>query len=213
MGYARILQLVMKPVSPDQHSIHDGRIDVFDLYDLPTLDLNSYRGIICGMSADLRFLHQQQPLLEAWIRQGGCFLYSGHPVEPFLSDMPTWRKLCFHGLDDIWLYPLESHPLWEGIDRCDFLLRTGVPGTHSFEELLSIGVGGFYARNYLADLPACAKAITGLGPGKLPVDVSYPLGSGEVIVHCGNDLTTTVQVPGTSSEHFTERIYRYLEQS
>lgn len=211
MKSAHIIQLVMRPVETGQSSAHDGRVDVVDLYDLASIELDRYRGLILGTGSDQRFLKQHAPLLESWAHAGGRILYSGHPVEPFLAYMPSWRKLHFRGIEDIWLTALDPHPIWEGVDRRDLLLRTGVPGPHSFEELLLVGVGGFYARNYLADLPQHARAITGIGPGRLPVDVSYPMGKGEVIVHCGNDLTATSQQAGTSIEHFTERILAYME--
>lgn len=211
MSSAQIIQLVMRPVETGQASAHDGRVVIADLYDLASIELDRYRGLILGTGSDQRFLKRHAPLLESWVQAGGRLLYSGHPVEPFLDGMPSWRKLHFRGIEDIWLTALDPHPIWEGIDRRDLLLRTGVPGSHSFEELLRIGVGGFYARNYLADLPQSTRAITGIGPGRLPVDVSYPMGKGEVIVHCGNDLTATSQQAGTSIEHFTERILTYME--
>ena len=70
-------------------------------------------------------------------------------------------------------------------------------------------MGGFYARNYLAALPEGARVITGIGPGRLPVDVSYALGAGEVIVHAGNDLTSFVN-QDDSTAGFDQRIYQYL---
>lgn len=203
-----VLRLVMKPVTAEERRIND-LVEKRDLYELPQLDLAPYRGIILGMGSDLRFLDRNRAKLEAWVRSGGRLLYSGHPVLPFLEGMPQWRKLHFHGVEDIWLTAMEPHPLWEGLERRDVLLRTGVPGSHSFEALLEIGVGGFYARNYLAALPEGARVITGIGPGRLPVDVSYALGAGEVIVHAGNDLTSFVN-QDDSTAGFDQRIYQYL---
>jgi hypothetical protein len=206
----RIVEYVMRPVPPDESLDHGGRARRTDLYQLEETDLSAYRGLILGISADQRYLASQRDRLEGWVRAGGRLLMNGHPVLPFLTDMPQWRKLHFHGVDDIWLSALEPHPIWEGLDRRDVLLRTGVPGRHSFEDLKRIGVGGFYARSYLVGLGESARAITGIGPGKLPVDVSYPLGDGEVIVHAGNDLIG-FDTPGTTAAGLADRVLTYLE--
>ncbi|MDR2374051.1 MAG: hypothetical protein LBD77_08145 [Bifidobacteriaceae bacterium] len=206
----QVAEFVMRPVPPDGRLAQDGRLEKIDIYDLPATDLGRYSGLIFGISVDQRFLGGQRPSLEGWVKAGGRLLMNGHPVAPFLEGMPQWRKLHFHGVDDIWLTALEPHPIWDGLDRRDILLRTGVPGRHSFEELLRIGVGGFYARSYMVGLPDAARSITGIGPGKLPVDVSYPLGAGEVIVHAGNELLG-FDTPGTSAEGLANRVMTYLE--
>ncbi|MDO4887327.1 MAG: hypothetical protein Q3979_01270 [Actinomycetaceae bacterium] len=200
-----VLKLVMRsPSEPD-----DGKVTTIDIYDLPGRDLADYRGLIVTMGCDQVFLHERRDELSAWVRSGGRMLVSGHPLRPFVDGMPTIRKMEFHGAGDVWLSPLGEHPIWAGVDRRDVLFNTGVPGQHSFEELTRIGVAGFYARNYLADLPEGAIEITGIGPGKLPVDVAYPLGSGEVIVHAGNDLLGFDR-PGTTAERLSQTAVSYL---
>ncbi|MDO5671298.1 MAG: hypothetical protein Q4G30_00365 [Actinomycetaceae bacterium] len=206
---ATILRLVMRTPAPRDP---ESRVDEADLYDLPQINLSSYRGVILALGSDQRFLKTHQNQVEGWIRAGGRLLVNGHPVLPFLDPMPRWRKLHFHGVDDIWLSALDDHPIWAGVERRDLLLRTGVPGQHSFEDLLRIGVGGFYARNYLVGIPEGGTVVTGIGPGKLAVDVSYPLGAGEVIVHAGNDLES-FDYADTSAAGMRERIYKHLEQS
>ena len=158
------------------------------VYDLHTINLDEYLAIVISMGCDQRFLERHSDKLNQWVKAGGKILVNGQPVRPFLEGMPQWRKLHFHGVDDIWLTAMDEHPIWEGVERKNLLLRTGVPGKHTFEELLEIGVGGFYARAYMVGLPDNASVITGIGIGKLPVDVSYRLGEGEVIMHSGNDL-------------------------
>ena len=162
--------------------------DYQEVYELENIDLTPYTGIIVSASCDQIFLAKHGDILEQWVKDGGTLLVNGHPVHPFLTDMPSWRKLYFHGVNDIWLHTTGRHPIWDGVDMRGLLLRTGVPGEHSFEELLKIGVGGFYARNYLVNLPGNAHVIVGIGEGKLPVDVAYPYGRGEVIMHCGMDV-------------------------
>ncbi|MBP3223360.1 MAG: hypothetical protein J6M18_05475 [Actinomycetaceae bacterium] len=165
------------------------KYDYCEVYDFPSQNLDTYSGIIIGSSCDQIFLHEHSHILNAWVKNGGKILVNGHPVLPFLENMPQWRKLFFHGVDDIWLHSLEKHPIFDGVDMTHMLMRTGVPGNHTFEEMRDkYGVGGFYARNYMVNLPSGAKVITGIGTGHLPIDISYPLGNGEVIMHSGIDL-------------------------
>ncbi|MDK8783007.1 hypothetical protein ACRQD2_07665 [Actinotignum sp. GS-2025e] len=185
--------------------------DLIDTYELPGTQLADYRGIVVSMGADQLFLETQRERLSAWVRAGGKLLANGLPMRRWVDGLPSHRKMEFHGLDDVWLSAVEPHPIWEGVERRDMLLRTGVPGQHSFEELREIGVAGFYARSFLAELPEGTRVITGIGPGKLPVDISYRLGEGEVIVHNGNDLSGFA-FPGTSAAGLRRAITEYLEK-
>lgn len=170
-------------------------VETVDLYSFDEVNLHDYSGLVISGSCDQVYLSRRAERLTSWVKAGGRLLVNGHPLAPMVEGIPQIRKLEFHGLDDVWLTSVGVHPIWRGIELTDVLLRTGVPGEHSFEELKEIGVAGFYARNYLAGLPDGARVITGLGPNRLPVDVAYPLGRGEVVVHAGNDLA------GFASEH------------
>ena len=211
---ATVLKLVMgKPSECATNTCcEESPVYTIDIYDLPNADLSKYRGLIITMGCDQVFLKKHRDRITKWVKAGGTVLTSGHPMMPFIEGLPTTRKMQFHGMEDVWLSPVEAHPIWDGIDRTDVIFNTGVPGKHSLDELAKIGVAGFYARNYLSELPAGVRVITGIGPSNLPVDVSYRLGEGEVIVHAGNDLFGFDR-PGTSTEGWNNTIIRYLEGS
>lgn len=186
---SRVLKLTMSGTSTRDQVYPAGvTVDEIDIYSFDGLRLEDYVGLIVSGGCDQIFLERRRDAISAWVRDGGRLLANGHPLRQFVDELPSIRKMEFHGLGDVWLSAVDEHPVWDGIDRRDVLLRTGVPGDHTFEKLTSIGVAGFYARNYLANLPEGASVITGIGPNKLPVDVAYSLGEGEVIVHAGNDL-------------------------
>ena len=208
---AKVLKLVMgKPGDcGGEECCADTSVYTADIYSLPDIDVADYRGLICTMGCDQVFLAAHRERITAWVRAGGKLLTSGHPMIQFVEGLPQTRKMEFHGLDDVWLSSCEPHPIWGGIDRKDVLFNTGVPGKHTFEELKEIGVAGFYARNYLAALPENSVVITGIGSGKLPVDISYRLGEGEVIVHAGNDLMS-FERSGTSTASWNAKIVSYL---
>lgn len=203
---AHVLQLVPRPSTPESDP---DRVDIRDVYDFDDLDLRDYAGVSVSGACDQRHLAAREATITAWVKAGGRLLVNGHPLTRFVEGLPKHRKLDFHTPRDLWLTELGSHPIWDGIDRRDVLYNTGVPGQHTFEELERIGVAGFYAHAYLVDLPADATVITGIGQGRLPVDLSYPLGDGEVIVHLGNDFV--VSGMGAAVARFSDRTIAYLE--
>lgn len=203
----RVLHLVQRHAAPAEDT---DRLAVRDVYDLDGIDLGDFAGIMVGNACDQRFLAARTDRLSAWVRAGGRILVNGHPLERFVENMPKYRKLDFHTTRDLWLTETGAHPIWDGVDRRDLLFNTGVPGPHTFEDLERIGVAGFYAHAYLVDLPEGAVVITGIGPGRLPVDVAYRLGAGEVILHLGNDMTAFSR-PGTSAADLGERTLDYLD--
>lgn len=206
-----ILKLAMTNAEPDLWAPPGVPyyVEKRNLYELPRLTLSEYAGMIISMSCDQVFVEKHSETLTHWVEDGGRLLINGHLLRRIVQPQPISRKLDFRGAADIWLSPVSPHPIWEGINRDDVVLRTGVPGQHSLEELKNIGVAGFYGRAYLADLPDNTTVITGLGPFALPVDVSYPIGAGEVIIHHGNDLESFT-TEGTSAAHFDLQIYSYL---
>ncbi|MGY5764268.1 hypothetical protein ACXET9_03575 [Brachybacterium sp. DNPG3] len=195
------LHLVQRPASAAEDT---ARIAVRDVYDLDRLDLDAFTGIILARDVDQRFLARHRDRLSDWVRSGGRLLVSGHPQTVFVERLPLPRQMEFRTEEDLRLSALERHPIWEGADRSS----------------TSCGC------SYLADLPTDAQVITGIGLGRLPVDVSYPLGAGEVVVHGGGDLLDPAH-PGrpaadllafaelagdpTAAEEIAERILDHLE--
>lgn len=202
-----VLQLSQRS---DSALMHSGRVQAVDVYDLDHTDLDQFTGVLVDSGCDQRFLSGHSHRLSDWVRAGGRVVANGHPVMSWLDDMPTHRKLDFRTQDDLWLSATGDHPIWAGVDRRELLFRTGVPGRHSFERLQHIGVAGFYAHAYLVDLPIGAVTVTGIGQSRLPVDVVYPLGDGEVVLHIGNDLSSFA-VPETTAAGLSDRVIDYLE--
>ncbi|MCC9205951.1 hypothetical protein [Arthrobacter sp. zg-Y769] len=164
-------------------------VDAYDLDDdAARARILSADGLVIGGGVDHLLLARHRDALTGFVRAGGRVLVNGQVVRPFIDGLAVWRKLEFRGAQDVRPHPVQPHPVWGGIDYRDLHYRTGVPGTHSYERLEEIGVAGFYGRGYHLDLPGGAAVVTGIGQYRLPLDYSYPLGDGEVLVHGGNDL-------------------------
>ncbi|MCQ1951260.1 hypothetical protein NNX28_15175 [Arthrobacter sp. zg-Y859] len=164
-------------------------VDAYDLDDdAARARILSADALVIGGGVDHLLLGRHREALTGFVRAGGRVLVNGQVVKPFIDGLAVWRELEFRGAQDVRPHPVSPHPVWAGIDYRDLHYRTGVPGTHSYERLEEIGVAGFYGRGYHLDLPENATVVTGIGQYRLPLDYSYTLGNGAVLVHGGNDL-------------------------
>ncbi|MCC3292240.1 hypothetical protein [Arthrobacter sp. zg-Y1110] len=181
-----------KPMLGQTDTTWRGAFEDVDAYDLDDdaarARILSADGLVIGGGVDHLLLGKHREALTGFVRAGGRVLVNGQVVKPFIDGLAVWRKLEFRGAQDVRPHPVSPHPVWAGIDYRDLHYRTGVPGTHSYERLEEIGVAGFYGRGYHLDLPEGATVVTGIGQYRLPLDYSYRIGSGEVLVHGGNDL-------------------------
>lgn len=151
--------------------------DAAPLYDLPTLDLTRTPGLVIDMHADQCFLAEQAGLVEAYLAGGGSILFNGHIAYPVFDGCAPFVPLASRGIDDLNIAPLADHPVLSGLDIPALGIRKGVRG--------------FYGRGH-NPMPPGARAITGIGPDRLPVDwaLDRPDG-GRLFVHGGNDLWAT----------------------
>lgn len=187
-----------------------GAIEHVDIYRLADLDLADVTGISISGMCDQEYLSRHQAKLEAFVRAGGRMLINGHVAKPFLPGLPKWRKLVFTQPADLVVEAAMPHALWRGVDLADVLYRTGVPGVHTRQELEKIGVAGFYGRGYAVRLPEGATVINTIGPLRAPIDYTFPLGMGEVVVHQGLDLAAFFGIPGSTLGNFETNIHAWL---
>ncbi|WP_328393212.1 hypothetical protein [Nocardia sp. NBC_00416] len=159
-----------------------------DVYDLPGECDTATTGIYLTDDADQEFLLEQRPLLDTFVARGGRIVVNGHVQRVFLDGLTTWRKLEFRNPRDLALTRVTEHPVWAGTDPKSFLYNTGTRGPVPFAELERIGVAGFYGRGCYPDLPEYARIVHTIGRTHAPIDYDYPLGTGRVLVHGGNDL-------------------------
>ncbi|MFD7548835.1 hypothetical protein [Streptomyces sp. NPDC059816] len=204
-----ILKATMGRSTVDR-TVPDRPVPTFDLYELTAARLDGCRGLILSLDCDQVFLSERADLLADWVRGGGRVLVNGHVNRPFLPGLAPWRRLDHRGPRDLRITPVTPHPIWAGVDFDELLYRTGVPGTPTGEELARVGVAGFYGRGYHGALPEDATVINGIGPYRLPIDISYPLGAGAVLAHAGNDLLSFSDHDRTT-RHLGARLLHWLE--
>lgn len=137
-------------------------------------------GLITTMHLDQDGLMAHADRLEALMDRGGRWFFNGHIMRPFLEGLGTYQPIKQAGRDDLTLTPLASHRVFADVDRDELGARKGV--------------SGFYGRGH-NPMPERAEAVTGIGPGHLPVDWDWHRpGGGRFFSHAGNDL------PGASEK-------------
>lgn len=189
----------------------DDRVRSLDLYDLSPAELDGCRGLMLSLYCDQIFLERNSALLTDFVRGGGRILVNGHVQIPFLPGLSRWKRIDFSGPEDLRPACVTPHPIWEGVDYQELLYRSWItdPPPRG-AELARYGVAGFYGRGYHSELPEDATVINGIGPYRLPVDISYPLGDGAVLAHAGNDLAGFAD-PQRSTRHLASRLLDWLE--
>ncbi len=171
------------------------RVCALDVYDLPEADLTNVRGLLIGMHCDQRQLQRTQTRLTEFVVHGGRVAVCGQIAHPFLPGLSRFTPLQNYCLEDLIVYELAPHPVWNGVVLDDLIYRRGVVG--------------FYGRGFHIPL-AGAVVVNGLGLTRLPLDFVYRLGRGEVLVHGGNDLWGYV-ADSTSAHRLTPQLLDWME--
>ncbi len=132
------------------------------------------RGLITTMHLDQIGLMGFAADLAAFLDRGGRWFFNGHMLREFVPGLGVYQPIPQAGREDLRLTPLAQHAVFAGIDRARLGARKGV--------------AGFYGRG-ANPLPVGATAVTGVGPGRLPLDWDWarPEG-GRLFSHAGNDL-------------------------
>jgi hypothetical protein len=98
-------------------------------------------------------------------------------VRPFIDGMQPFVPLASQRRSDLALERLAPHPVFAGV----------AAEAHQTQK----GVAGFYGRGHNPPLPG-ATLLTGIGPGRLPVDWEWLNAcGGGLFVHSGNDIWGT----------------------
>ncbi|MEF2070272.1 hypothetical protein [Consotaella aegiceratis] len=152
----------------------DGLISAVRQDRLSAADIDAAAGLVASAHVDQLDLMERQESLERFLDAGGRMVFNGHVVRPFVQGLKPFVPLVRPHRGDFDLARLAEHPVFSGI------------AARSLET--NRGVAGFYGRGHNPP-PDGAVAITGIGPGRLPVDWEWkrPQG-GALFVHSGNDL-------------------------
>lgn len=186
-----VLNAVMAPrpsARGDHHDDDNGaRVREVDLYQLFESCTPETTGVYLSGDVDQEFLAGRLEEFDELVRGGLRVVVNGHVQRPFLTGLSRWRRAEYRGPADLALTRVNEHQVWRDVDPAALLYNTP-SGTYTLPERAEVGVAGFYGRGYYLDLPEGATVVHTLGRIAGPIDLVYPLGAGQVLVHAGNDL-------------------------
>lgn len=169
-------------------------------------------GLMISSGADHLQLARHTDALTDFVGRGGRVLVNAQIAVPFIHGQARWSRLNYRSAGELRPHQVTAHPVWDGVDYLDLHFRKGHAGTFRPQaELVGSGVAGFYGRGYHVDLPSDSTVITGIGPLRLPLDYSFRIGDGEVVVHAGRDLDKYAD-PAYSTGRFAENLTSWLNR-
>lgn len=117
-------------------------LEPVDIYDLPTADLEKYRGLIVSDRVDQEFLYQHRAMIRDYLDQGGVMVVSGEVFRPWL---PGPEPFVLTERDpDAPALAVAEHPIFDGLSADDFGPAFGYgyhPAPASAEVLVSSAEG------------------------------------------------------------------------
>lgn len=154
--------------------------------DLTSDDLQQARGLITTMHLDQLGMGEFGADLTAFLDRGGRWFFNGHLMRPLVYGLASFVPRTQPGKAGLALSVLSPHPVFEGVAREKLGARKGV--------------AGFYGRGH-NPMPAGARAVTGVGAEKLPLDWVWDCPNGGAIFsHAGNDLTGVAEEESVSRQ-------------
>ena len=180
------------PVKPFAAFAEEGIVEIVRDSELTGERIASAQGIITTMHLDQIGFAEKADALASFFASGGRLFFNGHVMRIFADGLKTYRPSLSRRLADLQLRQLTQHTVFGGIDPADMAVRKGV--------------AGFYGRGH-NPLPKGARALTGLGTLKQPVDWEWSLpGGGMMFSHAGNDLWSMAPEGSDGPMGFARRI-------
>lgn len=154
-----------------------------DIYDVPSLELETYGGLIVSSGCDQEFLLLHRDRVRAFLDSGKVLAFSGHLFRPWLPGAGMFQPKTIRSHHDCAVSLVAKHPVFEGVRAEDLTFRKGV--------------AGFFARGH-HEPPAGAEIIATLPGGEPIVYVDRVSTRGVILVHAGNDLLASVDRDSTA---------------
>jgi hypothetical protein len=165
-----------------ESDLHDAIVP-FDIYDLPTINLLQFDGLIVSNGCDQEFLLIHKAQIHAFLDAGKVLSFSGHLFRPWLPGAGMFQPKTIASYHDYVVRLVVDHPIFAGVLADDLTFRKGV--------------AGFFARGH-HEAPAGAEIIAVL-PGDEPiVYIDRASTRGTILVHAGNDLLASVDRDSTA---------------
>lgn len=148
-------------------------VEPLDIYELPRLDLERFRGLLIPGSIDQEWLYLHRKLVEDFLSEGRVVVFSGHLFRHWLPGASPFVPKQISSFRDYTVRISKPHPIFAGVRPEDLTFRKGV--------------AGFFARGHHPSPPG-AEVLLVLADGEPITYLDRSSSGGIILVHSGNDL-------------------------
>jgi hypothetical protein len=176
-------------------------VDGIDIYDLPSLDLSAYRGLIVSSACDQELLLKHQDRIRAFLDDRKVLTFSGHLFRPWLPGAGMFQPKTISSYLDYTVRLVKEHPVFAGVREDDLTFRKGV--------------AGFFARGHHEPPPGAEilARLVDAERGEPIVYIDHVSTPGVILVHAGNDLLASTDRDSTAGRIAPQLIRWMLAES
>lgn len=143
-------------------------------YDLPSVNLNTYDGLIISTHVDEFFMTEHDDQLQEYLNSGGVIFTLAEKSMDWLKQVPDWQR------SPVPLKDREVH-----IHKTDNGLLENIQPEHLEYRK---GVRGFFSRGYFEDIPAVAEVLITDQNNDVIMYVDRASSNGTIYAGAGTDL-------------------------
>lgn len=144
------------------------------LYDLPSVDLTAYAGIIITNHVEEQFLLEHKTILDEYLLHGGVIFSLTEISLPWLANVANWKRSPIPLKDREIMIEQSNCSLFKGIEPYDINYRKGVRG--------------FFSRGYFEKVPAHAEVLITDQSGVPILYVDRHSTNGTIFTGAGTDI-------------------------
>lgn len=144
------------------------------LYDLPSVDLTAYAGIIITNHVEEQFLLEHKKILDEYLLHGGVIFSLTEISLPWLANVANWKRSPIPLKDREIMIEQSNCSLFKGIEPYDINYRKGVRG--------------FFSRGYFEKVPAHAEVLITDQSGVPILYVDRHSTNGTIFAGAGTDI-------------------------
>ncbi|MGW6380081.1 phosphate starvation-inducible protein PhoH [Peribacillus butanolivorans] len=154
-----------------------------DTYELPDIDLKSFKCLVIQGLIDQKFLYKHKELIHEFLNDKKVIVFCGNIFMDWLPGGSNFIPKTIHSFQDYVVSVHQLHPIFEGVEEDDMTYNKGV--------------SGFFARGH-HPIPDRAEVLLTLPGGEPITYIDRHSTKGTILVHSGNDLFGSMNVKKTT---------------
>lgn len=179
-----VLDAQSSVISSHDHLGAEDGVEVVDVYELPSVDLDRHAAILVSDMVDQEFLWRERDVVASFLERGRVVVFCGQLLRAWLPGCGTFLPASIGSMRDYAVHLVEPHPVFAGVEARDLTFRRGV--------------AGFFARGHHPPPPG-AQVLAALAGGQPTTWIDRATTPGTVFAHAGNSLLFYAQIDSTAA--------------